>query len=72
MALLGMGLLVLVAIIVLFIIGILVLGFIVHSIIHWFPAVIVAVLVYIYAHSLLLAAVAFFVVAILMIALRHR
>ena len=72
MALLGMGLLVLVAIIVLFIIGILVLGFIVHSIIHWFPAVVIAVLVYIFAHSLLLAAVAFFVVAILMIALRHR
>ena len=72
MALLGLGLLVLLAIIVLIIIGILILGFIVHSIIHWFPAVIVAVLVYVYAHSLLLAAVAFFVVAILMIALRHR
>ena len=72
MALLGLGLLVLVAIIVLFIIGILILGFIVHSIIHWFPAVVVAVLVNIFAHSLLLAAVAFFVVAILMLALRHR
>ena len=72
MALLGLGLLVLVAIIVLFIVGILILGFIVHRIIHWFPAVVVAVLVYIFAHSLLLAAVAFFVVAILMIALRHR
>ena len=72
MTFLGLGLLVLLAIIVLVIIGILILGFIVHSIIHWFPAVIVAVLVYIYAHSLLLAAVVFFVVAILMIALRHR
>ena len=69
---LGLALLVLIAIIVIIVIGILILGFIVHSIIHWFPAVIVAALVYIFSHSLLLAAIAFLVVAILMIALRHR
>jgi hypothetical protein len=57
---------------VLIIIGILVLALIVGTLIHWFPAVIVAIVVWFLTGSLLWAAVAFVVIAILMIAFRRR
>jgi hypothetical protein len=64
-------LLVLLAIIVLFMIGILILGFIVHSMVHRFPTVVVAVPAWFFlGRDLLWGAVAFVVVAILMLALR--
>jgi len=57
---------------VLIIIGILVLALIVGTVIHWFPAVIVAVLIWYFTGSLLWGAAAFVVIAILMIAFRRR
>ncbi len=72
MALLEIGLLALLAIVVLLILGVLILIVIVRGVIHWLPAVVAAILVYLVFHSLLWAAGAFLVVAILMIAFRHR
>ena len=69
---LGIGLLALAVIVILFIIGIVILAFILRAIIHWIPAVIVAILVYFFLHSLLYAEAAFDVIALLMVALRHR
>ena len=72
LALFGLSLLVIIAIIVLIIIGVILLGFILHTIIHWFPAVIAAVIVYLLTHNLLYAAIGFVVVALIMVAIRRR
>ena len=72
MALLDLGLLALLAIVVLLILGVLILILIVRGVIHWLPAVVAAVLAYLVTHSLVWAAGAFLIVAILMIAFRHR
>ena len=71
MLLFGIDALLLVAVIILLIIGILILALIVGTVIHWFPAVIAAIVVW-YLAGLLWAAVAFVAVAILMIAFRRR
>ncbi len=70
--LLEIELLVLLAVIVLIILGVIILMVIVRGVIHWLPAVVAAVLVYLISGSLLWAAGAFLVVAILMIAFRRR
>lgn len=72
MALLELGILALLAIVVLIILGVIVLIVIVRGIFHWLPAVVAAIFAYLVTHSLLWAAGAFLLVAILMIAFRHR
>ncbi len=57
---------------VLIVVGILILWLIVHTVVHWFPAVIAAAAVYLIWHSLVYAAGAFFLVALLMVFFRHR
>lgn len=68
----GLGLAALIVVVVLIVIGVIILAFILRAVIHWLPALIVAVLAYFFLHSLLWAAVAFVAVALLMVALRHR
>lgn len=72
MLLFGYDAVFLLVVFVLIIIGILILALIVGTLIHWFPAVIVAILIWFFSGSLLWAAVAFVVIAILMIAFRRR
>jgi len=68
----GYDLVFLLVVFVLIIIGILVLASIVGTVVHWFPAVIVAILVWYFTGSLLWGAAAFVVIAIVMISFRRR
>ena len=72
MLLFGYDLVFLLVVFVLIIIGILVLALIVGTVVHWFPAVIVAILVWYFTGSLLWGAAAFVVIAIVMISFRRR